>query len=480
MSAGHLFDTTTETGYGRFWQNSLQAMNSDLTEHSMSISYDRSSKKITILNSSALSKAELNKIFADKVYDRWKPEVLDSTDALGNRIARLVPDIKNIIITESQLFSRSFGSRLSPSLRPSKLLRPHIPSYTERSSLIQDKFPYASRRYQTLPIPSSLPREESIPPFSQEEIAEVQTAISCGVKDALTAIMTNEKTALTGVWYPTDLDRFLKESGEVMPEDYWTGHADTELFNKTGRFTFELKEGKPASDAIEALLAGPSVLDCGNATQLAYYKTLLGMLGQDKFNKLFSGEIFKLKITQKGITDYQSPISLFADYSEASKTQARGSLGNRPLSIGEECHFKGIRFYGNKHPAGFGGGWNVVYVGNSTADEQLFIAHGFTKPMTEREIYRLLVEAYNLDRTLQDELFIEVAKDPSLYDKSVNRFLRTQYTIPLTNSDTAVDGFLVGSCRGLRAEPILLAKKRPVDLALKLSLLEASIAASDI
>lgn len=326
---------------------------------------------------------------------------------------------------------------------------------------------------ESAPIPKPIPIP--IPTFSQREIEEVRTAISRGVIDALTAIMSNDKTTLTGVWYPADLDRFFQESGEVMPEDYWTGHADTAFFTKIGTCTFELKEGKSASDAIEALLRGPSVLDCGNATQLAYYKALLDVLGKDKFNELFSEEIFKLTITQRGITDSQSPISYFADFTEAAKTGATGVLGNRPLAIGEECHFKGVPFYGNKHPAGFGGGWNVVYVGNNTSGEQLFVAHGFVKPMTEREINCLLVERYNRDRTPQDERLIETANKPSLYDKRVNPFLEVSYTIRLLAPDTAVGGFLADSCKGLRAEAILLAKTREVDLSFKISLVQAKI-----
>lgn len=32
----------------------------------------------------------------------------------------------------------------------------------------------------------------------------------------------------------------------------------------------------------------------------------------------------------------------------------KGVIGKRPLKIGEECHFGGIIWYGNKHPGEFG------------------------------------------------------------------------------------------------------------------------------
>jgi len=129
-----------------------------------------------------------------------------------------------------------------------------------------------------------------------------------------------------------------------------------------------------------------------------------------------------------------------------------------PLNIGEECHFKGVEWYANKHPAGFAGGWNVVCIGENENNEQLFVAHGFDTPKTEREINKLLVELYNRERTPEEEEFILQENKPHLYEKRTNNFLKHFYTVPVMIADQIVQGFLVDSCRELNPELVLLAR----------------------
>ena len=103
-------------------------------------------------------------------------------------------------------------------------------------------------------------------------------------------------------------------------------------------------------------------------------------------------------------------------------------------------------------------GGQLKYIGDKENDEQLFIAHGFDKPMTEHEINQQLVELYNRERTIEDERFIEKENKPNLYGISINGYLRSQYTFPPLIADQIVDGFLVGSCRGLKSDVILRIK----------------------
>ncbi len=299
--------------------------------------------------------------------------------------------------------------------------------------------------------------------ISKEKVSAVESSLSKAVISALTSIMTNTKKEFSGVWYPTDLKKFFSENSKEMPVEYWTGYASEDYFNKKGVFTFMLKDGKSPSEAVNTLIIGPSVLDCGNTTQLAYYKAILDVVGSEKFDVLFSDETFKLTITQNGITDSKSPISYFSDYTSASKKQLSGYIGKRPLKIGEECHFEVIKFYGNKHPTGFAGGWNVVYVGNNELDEQLFVAHGFESPMTEKEINKLLVELYNRERTPEEEDYIRENPNPHAYDRHLNFYLKNYYTVPLELEDEMFDGFLVGSCRGLRSELVSRVLEEEID-----------------
>lgn len=332
-------------------------------------------------------------------------------------------------------------------------------------------------RFGNVTMPSFMPSisRQSIN-ISKERVSAAESALSKAVINALTSIMTNTRKDFSGVWYPTDLKEFFSETSNVMPGEYWSGYASMDYFNKKGRFIFELREGKSASEAVDTLIAGPSVLDCGNATQLAYYKAILDVIGPKKFDALFSGGIFRLKITQSGITDSESPISYFSEYTSASKKQLSGSLGKRPLDIGEECHFKGLKFYANKHPTGFAGGWNVIYVGNNASSEQLFVAHGFKSPMTEKEINTLLVELYNRERTLEEEHYITENPNPLVHDRRLNSFLKNFYIVPIEQKDKIVEGFLVGSCRGLKPELVARALEEEIDEKFHIVLLNEKLA----
>lgn len=295
--------------------------------------------------------------------------------------------------------------------------------------------------------------------IDKEEFAIMEKAISDGIINTMSQFLNKHKIT-KGIWYPNDYRKYLMDEFDIeMDESFYTGFANKKFFEKTGCFTFKLKEGKKASEALLSFLEGPTVADCGNATMACYYKCVLDIVGNDKFDKLFSSKPFTLTISRHGITDAQSPISYLSEYTTASKKQTTGIPGKRPLEIGQECHFGGVGWYANKHPAGVGAGWNVIYIGNNQEGQQLFMAHGFEQPLTENQIYQKLVEIYNRKRTPQDEQLIIQARQPHLYDKKRNKHLVSHYTISKKeieqNLEKFVKGFLVGSIRGLQVDRLI-------------------------
>ncbi len=125
-------------------------------------------------------------------------------------------------------------------------------------------------------------------------------------------------------------------------EDYFTGYANQDFFEKMGRFTFKLKAGKSPSEGLMKFLEGPTVADCGNATVACYYKVILDLVGEKKFNDFFGVNDNKIFITQKGIVDPNSPISYFSHFTKLSKMGATGVMCKRALYLGDECHFAGV------------------------------------------------------------------------------------------------------------------------------------------
>lgn len=301
-------------------------------------------------------------------------------------------------------------------------------------------------------------------------IDQIKKDLVRGVLDAFTRI--NEKHGeFTGVCYPEELNKIFVKNDQKMPDEYWSGYANPEYFRKTRHFTFELKEGKSASEAIEVLIRGLSVLDCGNACQLAYYKAILSVIGRERFDTLFCGVPYNLTITQNGLNDLCCPLSLFAGFTKSAMKCLKETLGHRSLNFGDKCHFSGIEYYPIKHPGGgHARGWNVVYCYDSPRGEQLFVGQGLRKAKTEHQINRMLLKGYNRERTPRDEICIQEATSSDIYDSSSHTLLSTQHTIPLEQADTAVGGFLTDYCEELRAEAVLMAATHVIDLRLKITL----------
>jgi hypothetical protein len=332
----------------------------------------------------------------------------------------------------------------TPTYKPTYFAHCEVPSL----------YSYSGRIIKT---PSSFTPSELRTKINPIEVEKIRKFVSERVIETMNKYFNQSPTANEGIWYPEDYKKWLKEHLNCeMDPSYFSGYADKEFFEKTGRFTFKLKEGKKASEALLSFLKGPTVADCGNATMACYCKCILDLLGEDRFNQIFDSNSFS--ITQNGITDTSSSISLFGEFTIMSKHMIPGSFGKRILKVGDECHFDGVTWYSNKHPEGFGNGWNVIYIGDDANGNQLFIGHGLEKPLTEREINRKFIELYNRERTAQDEQFAINANKPHLYDKNTNKYLKESYTIDPEEAEKHpekyIKGFLTGSARNLNAQEL--------------------------
>ena len=198
--------------------------------------------------------------------------------------------------------------------------------------------------------------------------------------------------------------------------------------------------GVKPSDAVRSFLKGPTIADCGNAVVICCYKAILDVVGDEKFDQFFSDPENPLKIRQIQI-DQVSTLSLFCRYTKAADQMFTGEKGKRPLNIGEQCAFTGSVYYPYKHPDGFGAAWNVIYGGYNENHEQIFYAHGFSKPLTEREIIQLLFKEHNLERTPGDLKRIESHRNPGIYSVEQNKNLKNNYTVPREFMDYLIYGY---------------------------------------
>lgn len=214
----------------------------------------------------------------------------------------------------------------------------------------------------------------------EEALEQMEKQLSEGIINALFEFF-NLHEGSSGIWYPEDYQRYLQVLGKEMPASFFTGYANEEYFEKIGGYTYIIKKGKKASAALKIFLKGPTITDCVTSIKACYYKAVLDILGDEKFDQLFDFDSpFRLKISQTSLP--------FLRDMRSFKKNERGLLGKRALRIGEWCHFHGVPWYANKHPAGCAGAWNTVYIGDDTRGRQLFMAnsikivHSYAPPPT--------------------------------------------------------------------------------------------------
>ncbi len=190
----------------------------------LEVHYNPDTNKISVLSTSDLPLSVLDKILyecpASRVYDewRWYPVIKQERDTDGN-------------------LEIGFSC-----CRPG--------SDTSRPSF----------------LPLSLEPEETV---NLEEVGRVEKAISSSVIATMSQFFNKHELMMRGVWYPDDYRKYLREEiDSEMDPSFFTGYAKSEFFEKTGRFTFKLRDGKNASDALMSFLEGPTVADCGNATMV--------------------------------------------------------------------------------------------------------------------------------------------------------------------------------------------------------------------
>ncbi len=247
-----------------------------------------------------------------------------------------------------------------------------------------------------------------------------------------------DKNQFVGVWYPTDLKNHFEINCLGIPSDFESGFLDQKYFEKKGRYHFVLKDGVTPSLALQKVIQGPSILDCGNAVQVAYYAALLKALGSELFDSCFSGEEGKLQITQTFNNPPFHPLHMFL---QEVKVLSKGPMGKRAIPSGATCHIKGVPHYNIKHPTGYFSGMNVVRVfGYDNLGDQLFMGHGLGEPKSEQEIALFLVEGYNQDPTEEDLEAMEGSWDWDIYIES-SRLKNYRKIVPSFHK-TAVDGFL--------------------------------------
>ncbi|PJD91595.1 MAG: hypothetical protein CK424_06095 [Legionella sp.] len=161
-------------------------------------------------------------------------------------------------------------------------------------------------------------------------------------------------------------------------------------------------QGETPAQALDQLLAGPTVLDCGMFCQLSIWFGLRYVLGDTQFNDIMAHQ--PLFITQ---INYQKndkvPYLGNPLYDFLIKTPELD-----PSMLYMDCIFN-INEYKFKHPAGHYKQHNCIVI------NELYYIQERNKGLTKSELDEFLLTAYNQPPTDQDSIFIE----RTLYDESI-------------------------------------------------------------
>jgi hypothetical protein len=243
----------------------------------------------------------------------------------------------------------------------------------------------------------SAPLDVSLAPKSQQEIATQLADITVGTMQTIAGdssvrvaqldpnqydLETARKAMKGGVWYASDFLQLRKTvNGKLDRKDYNLlngGYANPKYFDQMGTagIFWMVKPSVSASDALDAAIKGPTLVDCGIACNLARHTAVRDVLGKERYDLVFNNR-FNLVYPEPDCSDVFAKIATKADQT------SRGVLAG----------FHNYRHYGKKHPFGDFPSFNVIcdgqekYIGLGTLKEgltgpqmrQLFVVE-FNKP----------------------------------------------------------------------------------------------------
>ncbi len=211
----------------------------------------------------------------------------------------------------------------------------------------------------------------------------------------------------SGFWYPCEYFAALKECKKEKRLEYFvkngsfyhcypnpklTGFqslSDPESLTGKRPGAFILSPGRSASKALQALQQNLIIGDCVQCCQVGQYQALLEILGEERFDKLFSSD----PNTRMIISNYAikaNPLFFFLNHA-----QNGGSKGSRNVYPGQRVGFRNYKDYELKHMTGESASYNAICV-DATPGAQKFVTLGTpAEGFTEDQMLHFMTEEYN-------------------------------------------------------------------------------------
>lgn len=182
-------------------------------------------------------------------------------------------------------------------------------------------------------------------------------------------------------------------------------------------FTTLIYKGQQPAQALDDLVKGPTVIDCGMFTQLGLWFGIRYMLGNERFNQCFGrAPFFVTQSVYNSIEESSKPFSGNPLYSFLEKKE-RAIMPSVTVK-----HLSNTPLYLLKHPGGNYAGENCIVIGDQY---YIFGPHlEMTQGITEAAVFNLLRDVFNEARKPYDvdRLSLYAATPEEIHPKFLQTF----------------------------------------------------------
>lgn len=248
---------------------------------------------------------------------------------------------------------------------------------------------------------------------------QVRKIISQSVPETMNKVICRLPGEKTGVMYEEEYFKIILEAQDgYMLHDQaarnGTMKRNYPCFTTGGTVNDLVKKNKvQASKAIASFFKGPTSADCGSAIEAVFFKVILDVLGEEKFNKLFDKE---MKIHRYvNCSNKESNLTPFLEYMDPRISMI---TDEKKLLTGDHVMVTGTPWYSLKHPSGNMSNAHGVIVGFNQKKAPLVQALGMINysrtsedmlyySSTMKEMKRMLMECSNEDQSKASLEYIE-------------------------------------------------------------------------
>ena len=264
---------------------------------------------------------------------------------------------------------------------------------------------------------------------AQPDIDPNEAALGQHAVDLMDQNNLNPHTLDQGVHYYYNYRAlcFEQHRPDLWKDDYQSGYADPQYFDRIAFMDWRLKRGLSAAAGLKSWLRGLTIAECNSAVVAIEIDSVRAAIGDTKFDTHWGSAGSNLPDDQRlrikpGIQG--TPVANLMKRTSAATTGDAGTEGNRDVKPGEWYYFYNHPKYLLKHPGGAWQGENALYMGRDDAGNQHWSGMGASR-VTEAEMLDEMVQAYNADRDADDEATLEQRfpqGPPPKYDPASGEF----------------------------------------------------------